>query len=167
MSDEFKHKLLDGYQQDPDYTHIMDILNANNKINDPLQVDQCQLIESNKATLPFTQDEKGLIWHNGSGIPHLCIPQQLASEVLRITHTEAGHPGFARTFERAAGSWYIPRLGRHVRDFLCHCPECLVYQTQCHSPYGSLQPIQSLSVPFHTITLDFVLALPKSLERIE
>ena len=162
MSDEFKQRLLEGYQQDPDYVCITDVLNSNNKIKDPLQIDQGQLIDSNKAALPFTQDEDGLIWHTGSGTPCLCIPQGLIGEVLEITHTKAGHPGFERTFERAVGSWYICRLGRHVRDFLHHCPECLVYQTHHHSPYGSLQPIQSPSVPFHTITLDFVLALPKS-----
>lgn len=31
-------------------------------------------------------------------------------------------------------------------------------------PYGSLQPIQSPPVPFFTLTLDFVLALPLSVE---
>ena len=162
MSDEFKQRLLEGYQQDPDYVCITDVLNSNDKIKDPLQIDQGQLIDSNKAALPFTRDDDGLIWHTGSGTPRLCIPQGLVGEVLEIAHTKAGHPGFERTFERAVGSWYIRRLGCHVRDFLHHCPECLVYQTHHHSPYGSLQPIQSPSVPFHTITLDFVLALPKS-----
>lgn len=32
-------------------------------------------------------------------------------------------------------------------------------QTRRHPPYGSLQPIHSPPVPFHTVTLDFVLAL--------
>lgn len=33
-----------------------------------------------------------------------------------------------------------------------------------HPPYGSLQPIQSPPVPFFTLTLDFILALPLSPE---
>ena len=37
-----------------------------------------------------------------------------------------------------------------------------MFQTCRHSPYGSLQPIQSPKVPFHTITIDFILALPKT-----
>ena len=107
MSDEFKQRLLEGYQQDPDYVCITDVLNSNDKIKDPLQIDQGQLIDSNKATLPFTQDEDGLIWHTGSGTPRLCIPQGLIGKVLEIAHTKAGHPGFECTFERAVGSWYI------------------------------------------------------------
>lgn len=33
-----------------------------------------------------------------------------------------------------------------------------------HPPYGSLQPIESPSVLFHTLTIDFILALPVSRE---
>src|SRR5208282_6226811 len=114
-----------------------------------------------------TKDENNLIWHTRSDALRLCIPQSLIGDVLKIAHTDAGHPGAARTFERAVSSWYIRRLGQHVRDFLRHCPECLVYQTRRHRPYGSLQPIQSPSVPFHTITIDFILALPKSKEGFD
>ena len=35
-------------------------------------------------------------------------------------------------------------------------------QIRCHKPYGYLQPIESASIPFHTLTLDFILALPVS-----
>ena len=39
MSNEFKQRLLDRYLQDLDYARILDVLNANDKIKDPLQVD--------------------------------------------------------------------------------------------------------------------------------
>jgi len=74
MLDEFKQRLLEGYQQDLDYVCITDVLKSNDKIKDPLQVDQGQLIDSNKAALPFTRDEDRLIWHTRSGTPCLCIP---------------------------------------------------------------------------------------------
>jgi Integrase zinc binding domain len=151
MSDSFKQRLLEGYQQDPDYNRIIRTLNANDDLAEP-----------DRATIPFTRDENNLIWHTGSDALRLCIPRSLVGDVLRIAHTDVGHPGAARTFERAVNSWYIRRLGQHIRDFIKHCPKCLVYQTRRHLPYGSLQPIQSPSVPFHTITIDFILALPKS-----
>jgi len=37
-----------------------------------------------------------------------------------------------------------------------------VFQTRRHQQYGSLQPIQSLPVPFHMLMIDFILALPLS-----
>jgi transposase InsO family protein len=150
MSEDFRAQLLTGYATDPAYRRILDVLDQNDAVAD-----------SNKADLPFSRDDKGLIWHHND-ISRLCIPDSLVGEILRIAHTEAGHPGFARTFERASSSWYIQKLGRHVRDFLRHCPECLVYQTRRHAPYGSLQPIPAPPVPFHTITIDFILALPET-----
>ena len=35
-------------------------------------------------------------------------------------------------------------------------------QTRRHHPYGSLNPIETLPVPYYTLTLDFVLYLPES-----
>jgi hypothetical protein len=98
-----------------------------------------------------------MIWHRDE-TARLCIPDSdnLIGDVLKIVHTEAGHSGAVRTFERAASSWYIGRLARHVRKDIRHCPQCLSFQTR-NTPYGSLQP-----VPFHTITIDYILALPES-----
>jgi len=156
MSDSFRQRLLDGHQQDPYYDRIIGILDAND-----------DLAEQDRTTIPFMRDENSLIWHTGIDALRLCIPQSLIGDVLRIAHTNVGHPGAARTFERAASLWYIRRLSWHVRDFLQHCLECLVYQTRRHQPYGSLQPIQSPNVPFHTITIDFILALPKLKEGFD
>ena len=110
--------------------------------------------------------ESRLIYHidKATGIRRLCIPAAVVKDVLAVAHTAEGHMGFARCYERVAGSWYIRGLTRYLRDYLKHCPECLVYQTRRHAPYGSMQPIYSPPVPFHTITIDFVLALPLSVE---
>ena len=37
-----------------------------------------------------------------------------------------------------------------------------MFQTRRHQLYRSLQPIQSLPVPFHMLMIDFILALPLS-----
>ena len=50
MSDNFKQRLLEGYQQDPDYNRIIRVLDANNSLTD-----------ENRAAIPFIKDEKGLI----------------------------------------------------------------------------------------------------------
>ena len=110
-----------------------------------------------------------LIFHvdKSTGVKRLCIPGAVVKDVLAVAHTAEGHMGFARCYERVASSWYIRGLTRYLRDYLKHCPECLVYQTRRHAPYGSMQPIYSPPVPFHTITIDFVLALPLSTEGFD
>lgn len=47
-----------------------------------------------------------------------------------------------------------------MQAFIYHCPQCLQLQTRKHPLYGSFQPIYSLPVPFHTLTLNFGLVLP-------
>ena len=102
-----------------------------------------------------------LIYHLNrvTGVRRLCIPPAVAPDLLAIAHGE-GHPGFARCHKIISRSWYIRGLTKLLRAFIRHCPQCLALQTRRHAPYGSLQPIHSPPVPFFTLTLDFILALP-------
>ena len=70
--------------------------------------------------------------------------------------------GFSKLFNFINTSWYIHGLSKALRKFLTHCPECQVSQTRRHRPYSSPQPIESPSVQFYTISLDFVLVMPVS-----
>lgn len=114
MSPEFKDRLLNSYKQDPTYCRIIKVIDRNDA-----------LPTADRTSLLFGREDS-LIWHY-SDTARLCIPESLVLDVLSIAHTEAGHPGAACTFKRAAASWYIRRLGRHVRTYLCHCPQCLVF----------------------------------------
>jgi Integrase zinc binding domain len=148
MSDEFRAQLQDGYLQDPVYASLLKHIQANDKLGD------------DRAELPFSMTD-GLIFHEGD-TQRLCIPESMVGKVLTIAHTDVSHPGFHRTFQRAHHSWYIKSLAKHVKKFINHCPECKVNQTRRHAPYGSLQPIPAPLAPFHTISIDFILALPLS-----
>ena len=113
--------------------------------------------------IPDLKTRPGLLFHVDrlTGVQRLCIPTTLVKEILSLAHGN-GHPGFQRCYEIVTSSWYIHGLVKHLRDFIRHCPECLILQTRRHAPYGSLNPISSPPVPFHTITIDFILALPLS-----
>ena len=115
---------------------------------------------------PEDSSENGdLIYHIDRVTRHqrLCIPAGLVKEILQLAHGN-GHPGFQRCYEIIAGSWYIRGLTNQLREYIRHCPDCQVLQTRRHQPYGSLSPIETPPVPFHTLTLDFILALPSSEE---
>lgn len=88
----------------------------------------------------------------------LCILSAVASDILQIGYGE-GHPSFSRYYKIVTRSWYIWSLIRILREFIWYCPQCLQLQTRRYCLYKSLQPIESLSVPFFTLMLDFVLAL--------
>ena len=104
-----------------------------------------------------------LIYHidHVSGMHCLCIPTSVASVIIAIAYGK-GHPGFAQSYEIISRSWYIRGLIKLLRAFICHCPQYLQLQTRRHPLYGFFQPIHSSPIPFHILTLDFVLALPLS-----
>ena len=73
-----------------------------------------------------------------------------------------GHPGYARTHEKLTEGLYIFGMATKPHEFIRHCPHSRLNRTPHHRPYGSLQPIYSPARSFHTLTIDFILALSKS-----
>lgn len=152
MDEGFRSRLKAGYLEDPQWKKIAAMIDVNSS--------------GEGAELSFVRGtDSELIFHRNkfSGVERLCIPQPLIKEVLAIAHGN-GHPGFERCYDTVAKSWYIHGLTKHLRKYIRHCPDCLVLQTRRHRPYGSLQPIESPSLPFDTLTLDFILAMPLSEE---
>lgn len=93
----------------------------------------------------------------------MCLPTPVLKDIFAITYDENGHLGFAKVYERIINSFYICNLTEKLKDYLKHCLQCQINQTRRHKPYGSLQPILSPPIPFHTLTIDFILALPQSI----
>ena len=154
MSQEFKQRVTKGYLKDPAYKHILKVLDAS---------------DVGAAKLPFVREPDGLIFrlHDAIGdhaftARRLYVPSTYIKDVLEIAHSD-GYPGYARCLEKAS-AWYIRGLAKHIREYIRHCPQYQIYQTRRHAPYGAMQPIDSPPAPFHTITVDFILALPPSTE---
>lgn len=153
MEEGFRKRLLAGYDSDPHWKRIATMIDAN----------------SEGAELSFVRGtDPDLIFHKNkfTGVERLCIPQSMIKEVLAIAHGD-GHPGFERCFDTVSKSWYIHGLTKQLRDYIRHCPDCLLLQTRRHQPYGSLQPIECPAVPFETLTIDFILGLPISEEGFD
>jgi hypothetical protein len=80
-------------------------------------------------------------------------------DVLEEAHG-GEHFGIVKTVQELKG-FCIPRLAMKIKDFIKHCPSCLVNSTLRTQPNGELLPIRTVPRPFHTITMDFILALPE------
>ena len=91
----------------------------------------------------------------------------MVADILKMEHDNVAHPGFSRTYRRVNDSYFIKKLGRHIREYIKYCKSCDVNQTRRHAPYGSLQPINTPPAPFHTISIDFVMAIPVSTDGFD
>lgn len=152
MDEAYKQRLRDGYEQDPRWERIKN------------QLEVTKLFKDNATNLPF-HIEDDLIYYDGSQAgKRLCIPDHgsLIKDIFELAHDEAGRPGYARSHERITQTLFIQRLSQRLHEYLRYCPSCRLNQMPRHKPYGTLQPILAPAEPYYTITIDFILALPKS-----
>ena len=154
VSEAFRKRLLEGYQE-PRWARAIAMIKANDSLEENAAKIPYRLIDD---LLYFEDDERGL---------RLCIPTVMEGEVFKLAHDEMGHPGYARTHERLTQGLYMYNMATKLHEFIRHCPHCQLNQTPRHRPYGSLQPIFSPARPFHTLTIDFILALPKTLDGLD
>jgi len=147
VSPELQQRLKNNYTKEPRWGRILKMLNNNNTLG------------LNAAKLPYELKD-GLVYYKDiEKGPRLCIPHSLHGEVFKLAHDEMKHSEYACTHERLTDALYIYDLFKNLHEYLQHCPQCQLNQTPCHKPYGALQPILSLLRPFHTLTIDFILAL--------
>lgn len=137
ISADFKKSLQRGYE------------------TDQFMADAGEIARTEPDTEAFHwQDE--LLWYKS----RLCIPEGLEGDVFAAAHDGQFHIGSNRLYARVREQYYIRHLDRKVRTYVQHCEDCQRAQTKRHQPFGALQPIQATAIPFHTVTMDFIVGLP-------
>ena len=155
LADDFKARLKEAYKKDEQWNRVLGILGVREDTQDTDRESEPQV-----PGIDF-RIESDLIYHVGpSGKQRLCIPKDLEQEIFALAHDERSHSGFYRTYEHIAEALYIRHLARRLKKYIEHCQVCQVFQTKRHRPYGELKPLQNPGIPFHTITIDFILGLP-------
>jgi len=147
VSLKLQQRLKNSYTKEPRWGQILKMLNNNNILN----LNAVKLSYELKDELVYYKDiEKG---------PCLCIPHSLHDEVFKLAHDKMRHSEYAQTHKRLTDALYIYDLFKNLHKYLQHCLQCQLNQTPHYKPYEVLQPILALLRPFHTLTIDFILAL--------
>jgi hypothetical protein len=74
----------------------------------------------------------------------------------------AGLFGMSRTRIAVGRTFWWKSLAGHVAKFVSTCVACQRNKARCHKPYGLLQPLPVPEKPWHTVTFDFIVKLPKT-----
>ena len=162
MSDDFKKRLIDAYGKDDQWKRILETIKRKEDAIKERQGNQELVNQELPAGFRFRK-HNDLIYSttlDDVGRLRLCIPESMQQEVFEMAHDKNFHAGFHTTYARIAPSIFIKGLTKHLEKYIKHCPECQLNQTLRHPTYGELNPIVSPPVPFHTITMDFIVALP-------
>lgn len=146
LSDDFKERLRRAYQEDTRSRLIL--RHAEQLSGTPYKIEDGIL---------FMRHDRV----DGIEDYWLYVPWSLQEEIFRSVHDDLGHPGYDRGMTAMKG-YAIYKKARHFKEYVSHCPRCLENRTRRHRPYETLQPISVTAIPFHTITIDFMVGLPAS-----
>jgi transposase InsO family protein len=112
----------------------------------------------------FVADD--LLWINVSNEPRLCIPKntELRALLLHDAHDSpiAGHLGFEKTYENMRRNFYWPRMARDTKSYIASCEQCQRNKPMLQRPAGLFKPLDIPSQRWDTVTMDFIVQLPKT-----
>ena len=128
-------------------------------LRDPTLARDEDIAESLK---PYSLDAEGLLLHNG--LVYVPAIDALKLEILKDCHDArtAGHLGQEKTLELVSREYYWPRIRAFVNDYVRTCDTCARNKTPRHAPYGQLHPLPIPSGPWKSVSMDFIVELPKS-----
>lgn len=151
MSENFTVHLWQAYRKDKLWAPIWKMLKK------AVKKKELTPEEAPKGT-EFTFNE-GLLYHIKDKQLHLCIPASLKKEIFDLVHDKNAHEGRNKAAHWICQSFYIRHLSKWLRVYIKHCSQCSLNQTKRHCLYKELNPFPSSPKPFHTIAMDWIIAL--------
>jgi transposase InsO family protein len=89
----------------------------------------------------------------------MCIPNQYQTriDILHDHHDTitAGHLGCHKTYNSIARTYFWPKLGQDVKDYVRSCTSCQQNKNPSSGPKGQLSPLDIPPQRWHTVTMDF------------
>jgi hypothetical protein len=178
MSLAFKTRLIKVYKSDRKWSSLYILLK---KLHSSAQITRRDLVNADTFTSEakniaatqsiisesFTHDEieferrDDLIYHLNrlTSRARLCISKSVMQNIFKMTHDDQAHADFHRAHAIIFETLYIRRLAHYLRQYIEYCSQCLLNQTKRHKSYEFLIFISSAKISFHTIVMNFVLAL--------
>ena len=88
----------------------------------------------------------------------------LKRQIIERSHADplAGHPGRARTIELIERNFWWPSLRADVSDFVASCDACQRNKAVSGLKAGLSQPLPIPERPWQSVSMDFVVGLPRT-----
>jgi len=110
---------------------------------------------------PRFQFQNELLYYQGL----LYVPEgPCRLRMLQSQHDSpsAGHFGYNKTMEPISRDFWWPQTWKTVKDYVTTCDTCSRSKIPRHRPYRLLQPLPIPETPWTSMSMDFIVDLPKS-----
>jgi len=141
------------------FEHLRDLYNTDPDFREAYEACQNPLIRGNSPWVDYNIQEK-LLFKGGQ----LCIPScSMRENIIREKHSGglAGHFGIDKTLEQLSHFYFWPKMRRDVQRFVTKCKVCQLAKGHSQNT-GLYTPLPIPGRPWDSVSLDFVLGLPKT-----
>ncbi|KAJ9532097.1 hypothetical protein QJQ45_003814 [Haematococcus lacustris] len=107
--------------------------------------------------------ENSLLWYHGSRVvvPNLEGVKRALLYELHDTPM-SGHGGIAKTYKAVSKRFWWPGMHNYVADYVKRCHVCQRNKSSTQKPAGLMVPLQMPKAPWDSVSMDFVVKLPKT-----
>ncbi|RVW50368.1 Transposon Tf2-2 polyprotein [Vitis vinifera] len=138
---------------------IMDFLREGLQ-HDPVAKSLIALAHEGKTNRFWVED--GLLYTKGR---RLYVPKwgNIRQNLIKECHDTkwAGHPGQRRTRALLESAYYWPQIRDEVEAYVRTCLVCQQDKVEQRQPRGLLEPLPVAERPWDSVTMDFIIGLPK------
>ena len=94
----------------------------------------------------------------------IVVPTSMHTEIIQEHHSNvvSGHFSWSRTLELISRQFWWPQMRESVQTFVSSCLSCQRSKAVNQRPFGLLSPLPIPDSRWHTITMDFIMDLPRS-----
>lgn len=155
ISDQFRSKIVAGYQDDKHWKTLYAKLSSDSDTSKSDVEYHSYRFEYHSKLLYYVDPR--------DKSAKLCIPLDCFKEILSLEHDHAGHSGFAKTYDRLSQNFHTSNMSRTVKSYVDGCRTCQASKNR-DKRTGLLHPLEIPSQPCDDICMDFVNGLPKHAE---
>jgi hypothetical protein len=158
VNPDFEDKVKKGYEKDLFFQEILMHLQSKEESKIPSK--------AIASIIHLYQLENGLLYYCRDGERRLCIPRD--NSILELLITEAhdtpfgGHRNALRTYKHMAQSFYWPKMNNFIMNRVSSCDSCQRNKISSHAQKNFLHPLQIPNRPWQSVSMDFIVSLPKS-----
>lgn len=165
MSSEFRTRLISAIKTNKKEKDVIVIANRKSLITDEIKRER-DIIKDLKEKIFVLQNELLYHYQEFDSRLRLIISKILKTIIFDLAH-DSHYTSFRRTYQHVIELLYIRKLFDRLKKFIDHCSQCQLLQTRRHKFYEDMQLIRTLSLSFHTLTINFVMTLLLSVRLVK
>ena len=114
------------------------------------------------VALGLCQWKDGYLWYQEK----IWVPdkEEIRTNVVQENHDilTAEHGGTAKMTELIQRKYYWPNMWETIKQYVKGCDVCQRTKVVRHAPYGLMKPNEAPDCPWKSISIDFIMDLPRS-----